>query len=121
MRIDKYLWAIRLFKTRSIATKECAGNKVLLNDNIVKPAKEVKIGDLVSIRVNPIWKTFKILDFPKSRIGAKLVPDFTLETTNAEDLKILATTQEIQRQMRVEGFRGRPTKRDRRKLDDLTS
>lgn len=86
---------------------------------MVKPAKEVKVGDVISIRVNPIWKTFKVIDFPKSRVGAKLVPDYVIETTNAEDLETLATTQEMQRQMRVDGFRGRPTKRDRRKLDDM--
>ena len=119
MRIDKYIWAIRLYKTRSLASKECGSNKVLLNDEFVKAAKEVKIGDIISVRVSPIWKSFKVLDVPKSRVGAKLVPDYVVETTDELDLQTLATAQEVQRQMRNQGFRGRPTKRDRRKLDDL--
>ena len=119
MRIDKYIWAIRLFKTRSLASKECAANKVLINDEIVKASKETKIGDIISIRVNPIWKSFKVLDIPKSRVGAKLVPDYTVETTGELDLETLAMAQEVQRQMRHQGFSGRPTKRNRRKLDDL--
>jgi len=119
MRIDKYIWTIRLFKTRSLAIKECTSNRVLINDEIVKASKEVKTGDTISIRVSPIWKSYKVLDFPKSRVGAKLVPDFVVETTDELDLETLATAQEVQRQMRNQGFRGRPTKRDRRKLDDL--
>lgn len=119
MRIDKYIWTIRLLKTRSLASKECAANKVLLNDEFVKASKEVKSGDIISIRVNPIWKSFKVIDIPKSRVGAKLVPEYAIETTDATDLETLETAQEMQRQMRFQGFRGRPTKRDRRKLDDL--
>ncbi len=117
MRIDKFIWAVRLSKTRSLASKECLANKVLLNDNFVKPSKEIKAGDQFSIRVNPIWKSYKVLGFPKSRVGAKLVPDFIIETTSEEDLESLKLAQEINRQMRHEGFKGRPTKRDRRKLD----
>ncbi|MBL4710081.1 MAG: RNA-binding S4 domain-containing protein [Flavobacteriales bacterium] len=117
MRIDKYIWTVRLFKTRSLASKECNANKVLLNDNFVKPSKEVKTGDHFSIRIAPIWKSFKILDFPKSRVGAKLVAVFLVETTSEEDLETLHISQEMQRQMRADGFKGRPTKRDRRKLD----
>ena len=119
MRIDKYIWTIRLYKTRSLASKECAANKVLLNDDLVKSSKEVKVGDMISIRVNPIWKSFKVLDFPKSRVGAKLVPDYVVETTTETDLQTLFMAQEVQRQMRHQGFSGRPTKRDRRKLDDF--
>ena len=119
MRIDKYIWAIRLFKTRSLASKECAANRLLINDEIVKASKEAKVGDTISIRVNPIWKSFKILDFPKSRVGAKLVPDNVVETTSELELETLAMAREVQRQMRHQGFSGRPTKRNRRKLDDL--
>jgi len=119
MRIDKYIWTIRLLKTRSLASKECSSNKVLLNHESVKASKEVKVGDIISFRVNPIWKRFKVLNFPKSRVGAKLVTDYVVETTDKTDLETLAVAQEVQRQMRHEGFRGRPTKRDRRKLDDL--
>ena len=121
MRIDKLLWCVRLYKTRSIATKECSANKVLLNDEFVKPSKEVKVGDEVSVRVNPIWKSFKIIDLPKSRVGAKLVPELIKEITSEADLQTLENVLAAQRQMRSEGFRGRPTKRDRRKLDDFGS
>lgn len=119
MRIDKYIWAVRLYKTRSLASKDCGANRVLLNDEFVKASKEIKVGDVISIRLNPIWKSFKVLSFPKSRVGAKLVPEYVIETTDELDLQTLATAQEVQRQMRHQGFRGRPTKRDRRKLDDL--
>ena len=119
MRIDKFVWAVRLYKTRSLATKECNANKVLLNGEPVKPSKELKPRDSIAIRVNPIWKTFDIIDFPKSRVGAKLVPKYLTETTSEEDIETLRITQEMQRQMRQDGFRGRPTKRDRRKLDRL--
>ncbi|MFT6166542.1 MAG: ribosome-associated heat shock protein Hsp15 [Vicingaceae bacterium] len=119
MRIDKYIWTIRLFKTRSLASKECAANKVLINDELVKASKEAKVGDVISIRVNPIWKSFKLLDFPKSRVAAKLVSDYVVEITDEIDLETLALAQEVQRQMRHQGFSGRPTKRNRRKLDDL--
>ena len=119
MRIDKYIWTIRLQKTRSLASKECASNKVLLNNDIVKASKEVKVGDTISIRVNPIWKSYKMVDIPKSRVGAKLVPDYAIETTDELDKQTLELAQEVQRQMRNQGFSGRPTKRDRRKLDDL--
>ena len=119
MRIDKFIWAVRLLKTRSLASKDCTSNKILLNDDFVKASKEVKVGDIVSVRVSPIWKNFKILDLPKSRVGAKLVSNYVIETTDELDKETLAMAQEIQRQMRSEGFRGRPTKRDRRKLDNF--
>lgn len=121
MRIDKFIWAVRLCKTRSIASKECNGEKVRLNGEFVKASKMVKQGDRIEVRVLPIWKSFKVLDFPKSRVGAKLVPEFILETTSEEDLKALELNQEMQRQMRIQGFKGRPTKRDRRKIDHFNN
>jgi len=81
MRIDKYIWAIRIFKTRSMATKACNSDKVKLNGEPVKPSKLIKQNDIISIKVVPIWKSFKIIDLPKSRIGPKLVSDYTIETT----------------------------------------
>lgn len=117
MRVDKFIWAVRIFKTRSIATKECAANKVKINDEFVKPSKTLNIGDQIDIRVTPIWKSFKVIGFPKSRVGAKLVPDYLIETTSEEDLNTLELMLAAQRQMRQEGFRGRPTKKDRRKID----
>ncbi len=117
MRIDRYIWAVRLCKTRSIASKECAAEKVKLNGVFVKGSKTVKVGDEVGVKVNPIWKTYKILDIPKSRVGAKFLPELIKETTPDLDLEMLAHVQELNRKNRFDGLRGRPTKRDRRKLD----
>lgn len=114
MRLDQYLWAVRLFKTRSLATKACNADQVRLNGVVTKPAKIVAEGHEIAIRVNPIWRTFKVLDLPRSRVGAKLVSEFLIETTPEEDLKQLEQHRLIQRQNRQLGFIGRPTKKDRR-------
>lgn len=119
MRIDKYIWALRLFKTRSIASKSCAAEKVKFNNEFTKPSKTVVIGDEISIKVIPIWRTYKIIGIPKSRVGAKLVPDHLLETTLSEDLIQLQQVQEVNRQNKALGVKGRPTKKDRRDLDNL--
>lgn len=117
MRIDKYLWCVRLAKTRSLASKLVDSDKVLLNGAQVKPSKEIKLNDSFSIRENPSWRTYKCVGFPKSRVGAKLLPDYLLETTSEEDLKSIQMVQEVNRQNRFHGIVGRPTKRLRRDLD----
>lgn len=117
MRVDKFLWAVRLFKTRRLAAEACATNKVLVNEEPCKPGKEVKTGTLISIRKPPIWRSYKVTDFPKSRVGAKLVPDYILETTSKEDLELLESVQLANKKNRIEGRKGRPTKKDRRDLD----
>ncbi len=117
MRVDKYIWCVRLAKTRSIASKRCAADQVKINEEICKPAKTLNQGDVIALRETPIWRTYKVLDFPKSRVGAKLVPDYVVETTSEEDLALWQEIQESNRQNRMLGFRGRPTKRDRRNLD----
>ena len=119
MRLDKFIWSTRLFKTRSIASKACASEKVKLNDVFAKPSKAVSIGDVISIKVVPIWKTYKVIDIPKSRVGAKLVPDLLLETTPEEDIAQLEMIQQGNRQNKVLGIKGRPTKKVRRDLDNL--
>lgn len=118
MRIDKFLWCIRLAKTRSEATRFCNSGKVMIDDEIVKPSKEVYCSAKISFKINPIWKTFKVIDIPKSRVGAKLVTTLIIETTPEEELDKLKLIDESNRQNRAEGMKGRPTKRDRRKLDD---
>ena len=70
MRIDKYIWAIRLFKTRTLSSKACADEKVKLNGVFIKQSKVVNINDEIAIKVIPIWRTYKVLDIPKSRLGA---------------------------------------------------
>jgi len=119
MRIDKYIWAIRIFKTRSMAIKACNSDKVKLNGEHVKPSKLIKQNDIIFIKVVPIWKSFKIIDLPKSRIGPKLVSDYTIETTSKTDLATLEQQEIMNRQNRSLGIMGRPTKKDRRKLGKL--
>ena len=121
MRLDKYVWSVRLFKTRSVATKACNEDKVMLNDQMAKASKTVAVGDHFSIKNNPIWRTYKILDIPKSRVGAKLVETLIVETTTDKDLELLKRVQEENRSFRETGFKGRPTKklrRDRDKFND---
>ena len=117
MRLDKYIWCVRLFKTRSLATKECDSEKVKLNDGFVKPSKEVQQGDRISIKHPPVWRTYKVLDIPKTRVGAKLVSDLMIETTSEEDLEEIKRVELTNRMNRSVGIYGRPTKRDRRNLD----
>ncbi|TXB65836.1 RNA-binding S4 domain-containing protein [Vicingus serpentipes] len=120
MRIDKYIWAIRLFKTRTLSSKSCADEKVKLNGVfIIKGSKAVNINDEIAIKVIPIWRTFKVLDIPKSRLGAKLVHEYAIETTSEFDLKQLELIQLENRQNKLLGIKGRPTKKDRRDLDDF--
>mgnify|MGYP001255652169 CR=1 FL=1 len=118
MRIDKYIWAIRLFKTRSLASKACIGEKVKLNGDFIKSSKIVKKNDVIAIKVVPIWRIFKIIDLPKTRVGAKLISDFSKEITPNGDLELLNQYELINRQNRSIGIKGRPTKKDRRNLGD---
>jgi len=116
MRIDKYLWCMRLYKTRSLATKAVKDGKISVNEKVVKASKDLDTNDKIAIKIAPTNRTFKVLGFPKSRVGAKLVPDFMVETTPQADLDLL---DEINRQKRANtnyGIVGRPTKRDRRDL-----
>ena len=119
MRLDKFIWATRLFKTRSISSKACLSEQVKINDSFFKPSKPIVLGDIISIKNIPIWRTYKVIDFPKSRVGAKLVPDFIIETTPEEDLLQFQEVQEANRQNKFLGIKGRPTKKVRRDLDNL--
>lgn len=117
-RIDKWLWSVRIFKTRSIAVDECKKGRVKINDLEAKPSKEVKVGDLVSIRKQPVTYTYKVLGIPKSRVGAKLLPDLLEDLTSEDELMKLEPGF-----MAFQGYRkrgtGRPTKKERRTLDNL--
>ena len=121
MRIDKFIWACRIYKTRSIATKNCNTEKVKLNDKFTKASKSLNPNDVISVKFNPIWRKYKVLDFPKSRISANLVPGFIIEITPKDDLELLNEFLINQREMKLSGFRGRPTKLDRRNLDKFKS
>lgn len=120
VRLDKYLWMVRLCKTRSKAADLIAKGSVKLNGEICKKAsKTVNVQDSIYLRYTPIWKTYKVLDFPKSRVGAKLVPDYMEETTKAEDLELLKEVQRENRMAKIANPTGRPTKKNRRDLDDF--
>jgi len=117
-RIDKYLFAVRLYKTRSMASEECRKGKVTIGGMNVKPSRELKVGETIQLRRPPITRSFKVLALTESRMAAKLVPEFLVETTPASELEIL----EIQKNMSVynrERGTGRPTKKERRDLDDF--
>ena len=118
MRIDKFLWYVRYFKTRSIATDEVKKNRVWVNDELAKPAKEVLVGDLVKVRKDQIIYTFEVLQIPKSRMGAKLVTLYIKDRTDKEQKDLLELRRSSQNYYRSKG-EGRPTKRDRRDLDDF--
>lgn len=119
MRIDKLLWALRLYKTRNLASKACANEQVKLNDNLVKSAKLAQPGDEISVKTIPIWRSFKVLDIPKSRVGVKLLPVYMIETTDQADLAQLEQVQQVNRTNKMLGIKGRPTKKVRRNLDKL--
>lgn len=116
MRIDKFLWCVRLHKTRALAAEACLKGRVEVNERPAKPSVEVKAGDRLAVRVPPIWRRFQVKAVPASRMGAKLVPEHLEETTPWEDLEKLELARKVQAESRPAG-EGRPTKRDRRDID----
>lgn len=120
VRIDKYVWAIRCFKTRSEATEACKGNKVQINGAPVKPSKEVRIGDVIAVRKGIIQYTYKVLQLTENRMGAQLVPDFAENLTPQSELDKARAPRETFFVKRDRGT-GRPTKKERRELDALWS
>ena len=117
MRIDKFLWSVRFYKTRSIATDEIKKNRVSLGNSPVKSSKVLKEGDLIKIRKNQIDYQIKVLQIPKSRIGAKLVPLHIIDKTEKDQYEILKQRKLTQDYYRIKG-EGRPTKKDRRAMDE---
>ncbi|PZU90202.1 MAG: RNA-binding protein [Chryseobacterium sp.] len=116
MRIDKFLWSVRFYKTRTIATDEIKKNRVSIGENIVKSSKEVKVGDVIKVKKNQIDYKIKVTDIPKSRVGAKLVTIYVVDMTDKEQYEILRMRKESQDYYRQKGL-GRPTKKDRRDMD----
>lgn len=115
-RIDKWLWAARIFKTRSIAADACKNGRVTVGGTNVKPSRMVKVGETVSVRKPPITYSFKILQTIEQRVGAKLIPQVYENVTTPDQYELLEMT-------RISGFvdrargTGRPTKKERRSLD----
>ena len=118
MRVDKYLWCARYFKTRSIATNACKKGQVKINDVAVKPSREVFPSDTIQIRKNQVNYIIEVLDHPPSRVGAKLVGLYYVDKTPAENLEKLDLLKYSKDYYRKKGT-GRPTKKDRRDLDDF--
>ena len=118
VRIDKYLWSIRVYKTRSEATDACKGGKIRLNGGDVKPSKTVKVGDVLVARKGPVTYTYKVLQLVDKRQGARLVPVYAENLTPQEELDKLRAPVETFFLKRDRGA-GRPTKKDRRQMDEL--
>lgn len=117
-RVDKWLWAVRVFKTRSLAADACKKGRVLMQGVAVKPSRELKVGDVLQVRRNPIIYTFKVVALTQNRVGAKLVPQFMANVTSPDQLELLEVLKLDQSNRRAKGL-GRPTKKERRDLDDF--
>lgn len=119
-RIDKWLWAARIFKTRSMAAAACKKGQVSMNGSQMKPSRTVKEGDVVSVRKPPITYSFKVKQCIEKRVGAKLIPEVLENVTPPEQYELLEMN-------RISGFvnrargTGRPTKKDRRSLEEFTT
>ena len=118
VRIDKWLWATRLFKTRTIATEACKKNRISIGGVNVKPSRMIKIGDVVQIRKPPITFSFKVLALAEKRMGAKLVPEFLENITPPEQYELLEINKITGFVDRARGL-GRPTKKERRDLEQF--
>lgn len=117
-RIDKWLWAVRIFKTRSIAADACKKGRVSINNSLAKPARTVKEGDSVSVKKPPITYTFKVLQTIDKRVGAKLVPEMMKNITPESEYEMLEMTKISGFIDRAKGL-GRPTKKDRRSMEEF--
>ena len=118
LRIDKWLWEVRLFKSRSLATDACKAGKVKMEGSNVKASKEIKEGDVIVVSLNPLFKTVRVKQFPKSRLSAKLVPDFMEDLTLPSEYDRVKLIGETNSEYRDRGI-GRPTKKQRRVIDQL--
>ena len=118
VRIDKYLWAVRLYKTRTLATEACKKGRVSMDDMPAKPSKTVTAGDVIQVRKMPVLYSYRIKDPIEKRVGAKIVDQYVEDITPQEELQKL----EMQDDFFVKRDRGsgRPTKKERRLLDDIS-
>lgn len=117
MRIDKYLWCVRYYKTRSIATEACKKGHIKVNSQVAKPSRDVYVGDKIELRKDQVNYQLKVNDTPKSRVGAKLVDIYRTDTTPKsafEAQELLKYSKDYYRKKGV----GRPTKKDRRDIED---
>ncbi len=118
-RIDKWLWATRIFKTRSIATAACKKGRVCVDGVAVKPSRTIKVGDTISVRKPPITYTYSVIGLVQNRVGAKLVPNYLKNITSPDQYELLEM-------VKINGFidrqkgLGRPTKKDGREIQKFT-
>ncbi|MDD3076732.1 MAG: RNA-binding S4 domain-containing protein [Proteiniphilum sp.] len=118
VRIDKWLWAVRIFKTRTIAVEACKKGRVMIDDVTIKPSRNVRAGDVIQVRKPPVTYSFKVLALADKRMGAKMVPQFMENVTSPDQYELLDLNK-------ISGFvdrqrgTGRPTKKERRDLDQF--
>ncbi|MBT8287132.1 MAG: RNA-binding S4 domain-containing protein [Flavobacteriaceae bacterium] len=117
MRVDKYLWCVRYFKTRNLASVACRKGQVKINGEQCKPSRDVYIGDDILVRKNQVNFQMKVLDIPPSRVGAKLVDIYRKDTTPSKEYELIKLLKLHKDSHRKKG-EGRPTKKDRRDMDD---
>jgi ribosome-associated heat shock protein Hsp15 len=115
VRVDKYLWAMRVYKTRSIAADACKNGRISMNGVQLKPSRTFKIGDVFNVRKGPITYTYRVLQLSENRLGAKLVPEYMRDETSPQQLEILELARMAGNGGRDRGT-GRPTKKDRREI-----
>ena len=119
VRIDKWLWAVRVFNTRTIASEACKKGRILIDNNSVKPSRMIRVGEVVQVKKPPVTYSFKVLAIAQKRMGAKLVSGFMENVTPPEEYEVLEMNK-------LSGFidrqrgSGRPTKKERRDLEDFT-
>ena len=118
-RVDKWLWAMRIFKTRTIATEACKKGRVYVGDALAKPSRTIKVGDIVKVRKPPVTYSFRVLALTANRLGAKLVPDYMENITPKEQYDLLEVVKISGFVNRQKGL-GRPTKREGRELSKFT-
>lgn len=119
-RVDKWLWAVRIFKTRSIATDAVKKGRVEVNDVLVKPSRMLKPGDVVKVRKPPVTYSFRVIQLVQNRLGAKLVPEYMENITPKSELDLLDLVKISGFVDRRKGL-GRPTKKEGRELEQFTS
>lgn len=118
VRIDKWLWAVRLFKTRSLAAEACKKGKVLIKGVEAKPSRNLKVGDVVCVKRNPVFFSFEVIGLAENRMGARLVPEYMKNVTTPDQLELFELAKIAAQNNRERGT-GRPTKKERRDLDEF--
>ena len=118
MRVDKWLWTTRVYKTRSQATEACKSNKIKIEEMALKPSRELKVGEIINVNLGVYKKTIKVLGFPQNRLSAKLIVDFIEDMTPESVYKEVKLMMKTRFEIRDRGI-GRPTKRERRNIESL--